>query len=157
MTGIRMKAIKVPRDFLDSKKMQRAVDNALTGQALSIKIDFDVTTQTWKHRPQFQITETKNSRSVFTTDKIYTIVTRGARPHLIVPRRAKMLRFMSKFRPKTRPGAIRSNAGFVGGVPIYARRVRHPGHAPRNFDLAIAEKANKEFPKTMQRAIDAEV
>jgi len=157
MTSIRLKVIKVSRDFLDPRKIERAINNALDGASLAVKVDFDVTTQTWKNRPGFEITKTANARAVFTTDKIYTIVTRGARPHWIYPRRAKVLRFMSKFRPKTKPGAIRSNAGFIGGVPIYARRVRHPGHKARDFDIAIAEKWAKKFPDIVQRALDAEV
>lgn len=157
MPGITLKAIKVSKDFLDSKKLQRAIDNALEGASLAVKVDFDVTTQTWKNRPPFQIEKGPNSRAVFTTDKIYTIVTRGAKPHMIYPRHAKALRFRGKFRPKTKPGAIRSNAGFIGGAVIYARRVRHPGHKARDFDKVIAEKWAQKFPDTMQRAIDAEV
>lgn len=154
---MKLTAIKVPKDHMSSEKVKRAVKNGLRGIAKDIKIDFDVTTQTWKHRPQFETQEGEGYIEVFTIDKIYTIVTRGARPHMIYPRRAKRLRFMSKFRPKSRPGAIRSNKGFVGGNPVYAMRVRHPGHKARDFDVAIAKKWQKESPDIMQRAIDAEL
>lgn len=156
MTGLRVTPILVSKDFLDPRKIKRAIDNALDGGSLAVKVDFEVTQQTWKNKASFQIERGPNYRAVFTTDKIYTIVTRGARPHVIVPRRTRVLRFMSKFRAKTRPGAIRSNAGMVGGNPIYARRVHHPGHAPRDFDKTIARKWSKEFPAIMQRALDSE-
>lgn len=156
MPGIRMRAIKVSKDFLDSKKGKRAVDNALDGGSLAVKVDFNVVTQTWKHQPGFVIEKREGAREIYTIDKIFTIVTRGARPHIIQAKPGKTLRFMSKFRPKSRPNAIRSNAGFVGGKVVYARRVNHPGHKARDFDIAIAKKWAKEFPAIMQRAIDSE-
>ena len=160
---VRIKVIKVSRDFLDPKKLKRAIDNALDGGSMAAKADFDVTTHTWKHRPQFVIEKKSNAREIYTTDKIYMYVTRGTKPHMIYPRFASVLKFNSKFRAKSRPAKIRGNAalrsyvGYTGGRLIYARRVRHPGTKPRNFDQAVAAASAYTFPSVMQRALDAEV
>lgn len=155
---IKLKAI-VPKSLaFDPKGMARAIKNGLDGAAKGAKVDFDVTTQTWKHKPAFKIEEPNPmQRTVSTDDEIYGYVDQGTRAHRIVARRAKRLRFMSGFRPKTRQGYIGSNQGGTSGGVVFARAVNHPGTKPRKLAAAIAKKWQKQAAVIMQRAIDAEV
>lgn len=149
----------VPKTFVaDPQKLARAVANALDGAAKGALVDFKVTTQTWQHQPEFDIQEPSADRRVVgTSDEIYGYVSGGTKPHVIVAH-GKALAFPGgKFRAKTQPRVIGSGAGSKGGAIILRPKVNHPGTTAREFDEAIAEKWQKELPKTMQRAIDSEV
>jgi len=54
-------------------------------------------------------------------------VTKGTRPHLILPQRAKVLHF------------------FVNGEEVFTRRVHHPGTKPDPFLDRAAERAQNEM------------
>jgi hypothetical protein len=138
-------------------KLARAVTNGLDAAAAGALEDFKVTTQTWEHQPEFTIEKHQDSRIVGTDDEIYGYVSGGTRPHVIVAH-GKVLAFPGGgFRPKTRVRYIGSNKGSKGGAVILRPKVNHPGTDAREFDQAIAEKWGNELPKTMQRAIDAEL
>lgn len=139
----------IPRRlFADPKRILRAAENALTGAAKGAKRDFDVTTQTWKNRPQFTIESSPGKRIVSTTSDIYRYVTRGTRVRYAV--------MSPDFMPKTRPGFIGSNMG-KGGVVSISKLHPMPGIKARRFEQAIAAKWRKELPVIMQRAIDSEL
>lgn len=82
-----------------------------------------------------------------TDSKIYLYVTRGTRPHIIRPKRAKALAFSSRFRAKTAQGYIRSYKGGRSGKPVFAKEVKHPGTQARGFEEAIAAKHQPIFEK----------
>lgn len=64
--------------------------------------------------------------SLFATAEHASWVHDGTRPHMIVPRRARVLRFQA------------------GGREVFAMRVRHPGTRPRPFmRLAIQEEIQR--------------
>ena len=136
---------------------QIPVVNTVTAIAKDIKIDFDVTTQTWDHRVQAQI-ESKGDyeRIVKMDDAVYTMLDEGTKAHTIRPRKSRVLRFMTPFRAKTVPNQIRSNAGSTGGNAVFVRVVHHPGTKARNWTKTIAEKWRRQAPTVLQRAIDAE-
>ncbi len=139
----------VPKDvLLDPKRMARAIENALDGAAEAAKVDFEVTTQTWKHKPEFKIRKSPGKRVISTDDKPFFFVTRGTRV-----RRALM---SADFRAKTVPRQIRSRAG-RGRVVVIKKTIKRPGIKAREFEEVIGEKWNKQLPVTLQRAIDAEV
>ncbi len=149
----------VPKSIAGNpQKLARAVTNALDGAAKGALVDFKVTTQTWNHQPDFAIQSPSDDRRIVgTDDEIYGYVTHGTRPHIIVAH-GKALAFPGGgFRPKSRVRTIGSNKGSKGGAVIFRPKVNHPGTKAREFDEAIAEKWQKELPKTMQRAIDAEL
>jgi hypothetical protein len=125
--------------------------------ALAVKVDFEVTSQTWKHQPSFTIKASPGERVISTADEIYGYVDQGTRPHVIRPRAGKRLRFSPGGRAKTSPGQIRSGSGARGSGVVWAKQVNHPGTKARNFSKAIAAKWRKLLPQQMQRAIDAEV
>lgn len=156
-----MPSIKVfvPRDLVaDVHTLARAVANGLDGAAKGAEVDFKVTVQTWTHQPDFQVSAPDAaSRVVGTDDQIYRYVNDGTKPHLIVAHGTALAFGGSGFRPKSRPGSIRSNAGSTGRGTIFRKRVHHPGSVARKFDDAIAEKWQAQLPVIMQRAIDSEV
>lgn len=144
---IRMEVILPRRKLFDADKLGKAVENALNGVALDVQADFGTTTQTWNHQPGFNIQKKTGERIVSTDDKIYGFVSRGTRV-----RRALM---SPDFRPKTRNRYIGSDQG-AGRVLVVRRTLNRPGISAREFDVAIREKWEKEFPKILQRAIDSE-
>lgn len=142
-----LKVILPPKGFLDPARYARVIENSLTETAHAIKIDFDVTTETWKDRPLFVIERTPDGRRILTTDATYGYVNRGTRV-----RRALM---EPGFRPKSRRRYIGANAG-QGGVVIVSKKLSLPGIEAREFDEAIRAKWHEEWPRQLQRAIDAE-
>lgn len=152
-----MKFIKVRRLKLDSNRITRAVENALTGAARAAKIDFDVTTQTWKNRPTFTIQTFPGRRIISTDDLIYKFVDAGTKPHEINPVRAPFLIFQGNYQAKTTPRVIASRSGGASGPTIMTTHVEHPGTEARNFAETIKEKWDRELPEIIQRAIDAEM
>lgn len=154
---IKLRAIIPTKIILDPEAMARAIENTLDGVAKDIKVDFDVTTQTWKDRPAFSTEKREGYRSVSTEDEIYGYVNFGTRPHVIMPVRARALRFQTGFRPKTRVRFIGSNVGGTSGPFVGARQVQHPGSEGRAFDETIQSKWDALMQNTFQRAIDSEI
>lgn len=145
------------KPVFDAKKMRGAIISALNGTAKAIKVDFDVTTQTWQHRPTFKIASPSEfTREISTDDDVYAMLEVGTKPHVIRPKRARgILRFTMPFRSKTIPNEIRSRKGNKGNTPVVARRVNHPGTKPRLWSKVIAKKWNAQIGNVFQRAIDS--
>jgi hypothetical protein len=80
-------------------------------------------------------------------------VDQGTDPHIIVPKRARVLRFQSSYKAKTRVNVIGSNSGGSWGIVIATRFVRHPGNAARNFTIMISEKAQTRLTKELNEAV----
>lgn len=147
-------------NLFDPKALERVIENTLDNLAMNIKADFETTTQTWKGRPVFKIKKDgKEDILIFTDNLIYFWLNDGTRSNYpITPKRpGGSLRFNGKFRPKTRPGYIGSNAGQSGPPVQYRKRVIHPGIKARKFSKAIAKKRKKLAPNVLQRAIDSEL
>lgn len=145
------------KPVFDAKKMRGAITSTLNGTAKAIKVDFDVTTQTWQHRPSFKIASPSEfTREISTNDPIYGMLEKGTKPHVIRPKKPRgILRFTTPFRSKTIPNEIRSRQGSKGKIPVVARIVHHPGTKARLWTKAIAKKWNAQIGVTFQRAIDA--
>lgn len=153
--GVGLKVIAPKRDIFNAERQVRAIENALSHNALAVKADFGVTTQTWSHQPAFIIKEREFAREIFTEDEIYGYVSGGTRPHPIRARNAPMLAFQSGYKAKTRPRVIASRPGGKFGPTVFAEQVMHPGTEARGFDVEIATKWRKEWPRNLQRAISA--
>lgn len=143
---VAMKAILLPKNALDPQKLLRAVENALTGTAQSIKVDFDTTTRTWQKRPVFTIQVAPFQRIIGTDDDVYRYVSRGTSIRYAL--------MSGDFAPKTRNRYLGSNVG-KGGVVSISKKHPRPGIQAREFEQAVQDKYNKEFPVNVQRAIDA--
>lgn len=160
-----MKSVILPlpdwdKPLISLPEMKRAIDNALTGTAKAIRVDFNVTTQTWKKRPTFSILIRGSSlpegqRIISTMNEIYAYVNYGTKPHTIRPKYANKLAFQSGYTNKTVPNRIASRPGGSFGPTVFANEVKHPGTKARNFDRAIARKWRKEWPRNLQRAINS--
>jgi hypothetical protein len=154
-----VRADKFERNW-QSAKVRRIIDNTLTAEARNIKIDLQVTTQTWssKNKPKFRIQLSgRYARTISTDSQIYAWVNDGTDPHPIMAKRAPMLRFQVGYTPKTMVGQIMSRAGGSSGSFAMAKVVQHPGTEARGFDKAIAEKWNDLFPAIIERAFLAEL
>lgn len=145
------------RNPFDAKKMRGVITSTLNGTAKAVKVDFDVTTQTWNHRPTFKIeSPSEYTREISTNDDVYAMLEVGTRPHVIRPKRPRgILRFTTPFRSKTIPNEIRSRKGSKGNTPVVARLVHHPGTKPRLWSKVIAKKWQAQIGTTFQRAIDS--
>ncbi len=142
----RAKAIQFTR-FADAAKlgMQDAAEAAI--------LDFEKTTATWSHQPNFTMKEQRDGFLVGTDDDVWSILDHGSRAHLIVARRAKRLRFGVGGSPKTRPGFIGSQSGSPGSGAVFARAVQHPGTKARGWSRLIAAK----YKAQLQRYIEARI
>lgn len=80
---------------------------------------------------------------------------RGTEPHIIRPKRAKVLRFPTIYMPRTRPGAggQYQGPGKATGPIATAQVVHHPGTEPRMLPRAIARWSKPFFIKQMRGAI----
>lgn len=106
--------------------------------------DFAKTTRTFDHKPGFSKTvKARTSRIVMTTetdDENYRRIVRGTPPHTIRAVNAPVLHFKGTFKAKTKSRVIASYKGSQSGPDIFATEVHHPGTAPRDFDLELADR-----------------
>ena len=152
-----MKAI-IPKG-LNIEQIARAVENTLNAAAIAVQIDFETTTATWDTQVDFATdTPSPDRRIVGTDNLIYHWVNGGTKAHDISPKNGKILRFQGGYTAKTRPSYIGSGSGGrSGGVITTRKTVKHPGTKARAFDVAIAEKWEKQLAIQMQAAINAEL
>lgn len=152
------KIIKSKGGLVDLNALRREVRGALAAAARGAKIDFNVTVQTWEHKPQFKTAGNQHSRRVFTEDAIYTYVDEGTKAHDIAPRNKKVLVFNRGGRAKTQPGVIGSRKGSKGSQQVITPKViHHPGTKARDFSGTIQAKWQKQFHLIVQNAIDKAV
>jgi hypothetical protein len=131
----------------------RAITGTLTQTAQDAQQDLQSTTATWKRKVPFIITPIPDGFQVDTNDEIFGYVDKGTPPHVITPKRGKVLVFGPGSRPKTAVRVIGSTAGAKGGAPVKVRAVNHPGTEAREFSQALQEKYNDELPKRIDAAL----
>lgn len=155
--GIKMRVF-VPKQVLDDARVSGNIQHAMIQKtAPDLRREFDKTTHSWDDQPTFKTDHFFGVQElrlrVYTDATHYRIVNVGAKPHIIRPRRAKMLRFQKGFRAKSRPRLIGSFAGGKFGDYISTPAVNHPGFEAREFDKTIAEDYQDTFAKDVQDAI----
>lgn len=96
------------------------------------------TVRTWKKPAEFRIKGNQYKRTVYTDNKIWLMLDKGTRAHMILPRHAKRLAFQTGFTPKTKVRTMASYKGSRSGATVFARGVHHPGTAAREW-LGIAQ------------------
>jgi hypothetical protein len=151
--------IKPSKSVFTPQQRGNIIRNTLTATAKAIKVDFDVTTQTWSNRPVFTIISGERfQREISTDSDIYAMLDAGTQAHTIKPKRGGgILKFTTPFKSKTLPNQIMSRSGSKGSSPAAARVVHHPGTAPRRWAKAIAAKWQAQVGDIFQRALDAEL
>lgn len=156
---LRMKAIK-PKG-INEKAMLAELTAEMKSIQDGIYKDFEATTKTWDNKPTFerelQTTPNRIRAYVWTVNEIYGYVSGGTKPHRIMPKRGKVLRFAGTYRAKTSPGTIGSSSGGSSGADVFSRGVKHPGTKARNFPEAIEKKWHGPFQKRMGEAMDRAV
>lgn len=151
--------VEIPESVINDADVRREIEKVLRNRtAPELRRLFNKTTEGWENRPNFSQRFANRvdfvSATVFTTQQQYAIVNFGSPPHPITPKRqGGMLRFQPGYRPATRPKVIGSRAKQRSGPIISAFRVKHPGFAAREFDIAIAEDIAPRFEKDVQDAI----
>jgi hypothetical protein len=155
MPAVLWKPIKPAR--FRSEVFRQEMEREARAVADAMLLDFLLTVSKWKRQPKFakEVSVGPNSVDILvgTDDEIYGYVSRGTRPHIIRPVRAKALRFQAGYKAKTTPGLISSHSGGAFGEEMFRPEVRHPGTEPRNFEKAIEKKWKPEFRKRMQAAM----
>lgn len=133
--------------------VQRAITGTLVQAAQEAQQDMQKTTATWQHEVTFAITPIPDGFEVNTNDPIWHMVDEGTKPHIITPKRGKVLVFGPGSRPKTAPRVIGSSAGSKGGAPVVAHIVHHPGTAARGFSEVLQEKYDDELPRRIDTTL----
>lgn len=78
----------------------------------------------------------------------------GTRPHSIQPKQqGGRLAFQTGYQPHTRPIGRSGGPGRATGPTVYARRVQHPGFAPRKFSDVINKRLRRQFEQAIDRGV----
>jgi len=162
MAGAIVGKVIKPKRFNEAAFTQRITAGAQKA-GKGIQADFAKTTEHWKHKVVFELVMVLPSPAVevmvATDDEIYNWVVKGTPAHEIWAGAytgqsdKTMLFFSSQFVPKTQPGIIGSNPGFVGERDTFTPMVNHPGTEPRNFDKIIQKDWEPKFKRQMEAAM----
>lgn len=152
---IKMKVI-VPKKLFQGDRYKSIVEQELDKEAVRTKDELDRSAHNWKHKPTFAIHSSPVQRIIATDDEIYGFVNDGTRPHMILPRRARRLRFLTPYVAKTTPGVIGRFGGGHGNKVVFARAVRHPGFQARKFTKVAAREAQKRLALELRIAFAKE-
>jgi hypothetical protein len=156
---LRITAIIPSEPAINPTVLQEAIFSALEETSLEIKQAFEATVASWNEQPKFIVERdgTGYQRLIYTVDQIYEWVNNGTPPHEILPIRAQALRFFTGGMAKTKPGALSSGPGMLGGNMVFAKMVNNPGITARDFDAKIQEEYDEIFPDRMQDSFNRAV
>lgn len=157
MPGVKLTAIVPPKDIIKKLGLVDAIlaEQKKTGEG--IRNDYRKTVATWETRVAFSVDfdAVKGTVEVSTKSKVFTYVDQGTKPHVILPKKKKALRFLSNYSPKTTPGFLGSTAGGSSGSTVFSKVVHHPGVKARLFSKKIAIKWAYTYESRMMAAIKA--
>ena len=149
------KAIKPSKLKVDAIRLELL--NEMRKQArLIIREDLEPTTATWSKRPKFDSAVSLEGGAyvvALTGDKVWDMLDKGTRPHVIRAKNAKTLAFPSMFKAKTTPGKLSSGPGAKGGKTVFVPEVQHPGTEPRNWTGTSERKRRKSYQRAMEGAM----
>lgn len=153
--------VTVPKEIISVEGVRRAIIEAQNNStAPNLKSLFRQTVNGWQKPPYFSARriDTSQQLGIFVhpsgpyADK-YAMINEGARPHIIRPRRARMLHFQVGYRAGTRPRSLNSRAYSRFGEFVRTGIVHHPGFEAREFTATIAERYEPRFVEEMNDAI----
>lgn len=160
---VKTNAAEIARDLdIGARELRLVLEGAFKEAGREIRKDYGRATSTWKHKPE--IVAEVNTRSgkaellAGTDDKIFNWVDAGTglygpahSKYPIRPKKAKALRFLAGFRPKTMPNHLASGAGGSWPPILLRGLVMHPGIKPRRFTPKIQKRADKRTPHIMDK------
>lgn len=157
---IQVKTIKPSK--LNSDAMRAALMRGMEKTGEDAITEYNKTVKTWDNPPDFEalmeidatgptlvVGPTGNADAV----QHYEWVDKGTKRHWIAPRRAKALRFRSKYKSKTVPNVIGSRAGRSSGKTVFSKGHWVSGIEARNFDKIISKTMQPRFKKRMEQAM----
>lgn len=136
---IKLIPIKPKTDPINYPAVERAVRETMRSLAEEAKQDMEATTRGWKHDATFHAIADRTGYIIGTDDEVWNWLDQGTRPHVIRPRRARRLRFVTS------------------GRVVWARQVNHPGTKPRAWSKMIKHKYQREMPHRMNEAIGSAI
>lgn len=77
----------------------------------------------------------------------------GTRPHKILPKRAKRLKFQTGYQAGSTPGKTFTTRHQATGEVVFSKGVNHPGNAPRNWSEIIVKENQRPFERWMTAAM----
>jgi len=150
--------VTIPKaKFADKQWVERIADTMKNKTAPELKKVFRGTVFGWSEKPSFQQKlerrATSISMTVYTNNKIYSLVNAGSPEHPITSKRGGfMLHFKKGYRASTKPGSLVSSRKYRSLPWWTAQTVNHPGFTPRKFDELIAKGYDPKFREDMQDA-----
>jgi len=138
--------VELPRRLskLSEQRFGRDVDAAIASVGKKVRADYNKTMGSWKTKDRFNV---RSVRSVIgegvivgTKSMRYLYLDGGTRDHYVRPRRAKMLRFQTRYFTKTMYRNIGSRRGGPYGSTAFSRGHRVSGILGREFTDTIADK-----------------
>jgi hypothetical protein len=136
-----------------AKAALTAVEQATRDEVAEVLKELEAATATWTNKPRFKVRVGKSQVSIDTDSPIFTYVDEGTAPHVILPRRARMLVFAPGSTPKTQPGVMVAGPGRPGSGRVFSRGVMHPGTEARNFTLTIAYTSSSRYYLRVQEKL----
>ena len=156
MYKLTFKAV-IPKINIDPMTIQSKIEVQMIRFVNLVYRDFKETCATWKGSSRLFTQKTfslKNSvrGEVLTGSKKYAYVNDGTKAHYVGPVNARMLRFRSKYTPKTSPGNLISRSGGSSGNRVFSRGHWVKGIQPRNFAKEIKALRERDFLAVMEKA-----
>jgi len=149
---------EIPRKFLAPVDINDAFQEAMDAAANDALKEFQATVATWDKKPGFRISRGKYTRTIYTENRIWNLVDKGAKAHKI-PKRPftkasrRYLRFQTTYQAKTIPGKADSYAGGASGPYVRKRQVNHPGFQGRKFSTTITDIMQEKLEHRVELAI----
>jgi hypothetical protein len=137
---IKIAPIKPSAKAINFTRFADAAKKGMRDAAEAAQKDFEKTSATWRHQPNWIVKEQADGFLVGTDDDIWNMLDKGTKKHVIRAKRARFLRFGRGFSPKTRPGFVGSTAGTKATGAVFKREVNHPGTTARGWSKLIAAK-----------------
>jgi hypothetical protein len=87
-------------------------------------------------------------------DDIWGYLNDGTNPHMIFPRRARLLRFKVPYQAGSSPGTLRTGPSRTGNRVVYAGAVKHPGTKARDWTEVVYKRRKRKFEEAVNRVLE---
>jgi len=161
MVSISIK-VSIPEKKFASKKWLETIARAQrAGTVRQLKDLFGKTVYGWSKKPGFGWSQIKTHDEIGIQmyaqgegADVYALLNAGSPPHEIRPKtQGGILSFRPGYLASTTPGQLMSRRAYRSGKFVTARKVNHPGFAPRKFTEMIRDAYINDFAMEMQAAV----